>query len=161
MTVNDWLAIAWVATIAAMPWILGGVVKAWDLLSPGAAPRSMRERAALPDWPPPPKCAPPPSYRDPAPRTLDDEVATLKYRVDALEAERAARTMREAMAGDVVAYEDPSAAKVARAAQYGTDGELEILLKQHEYARRAAAAKRAADADVDEFERATSEGAKR
>ena len=108
----------------------------WVSLRPGRRPRgmlpqpyqSMRERNGLPDWPPPPKVAPPPSYRDPAPRTVED-------RLDALERAEAARALREVGEPSGIAGDDDISA------------EVRIAIAQQRY-------RRGLRDEVDEFERA-------
>ena len=90
--------------------------------------QSMRERNGLPDWPPPPKVAPPPSYRDPAPRTVED-------RLDALERAEAARALREVGEPSGIAGDDDISA------------EVRIAIAQQRY-------RRGLRDEVDEFERA-------
>ena len=133
MTVSDWLAIAWVVAVCAALPIAAAVHHGWLWRRPESVPRgyqSMRERNGLPDWPPPPKVSPPPSYRDPAPRTVEDRTAQLIDHAAGLEAQIAVlRREVDALRAAVYGHEPSRDIDAATL-------EVEIVRKQLEYKRR-------------------------
>lgn len=107
-----------------------------------------------------PKAQAQPNYREAAPLSVADEIRALKYRMDALERAEVERTLREMTADSASVV----AGDAGPARWWCTRVHMDPSFCGPDCPGRREgmeAAKRAADADVDEFERATSEGAKR